>query len=449
MHPQKPIEKTGIISLSSLPSGAKIYINGKLYASHTPTILRDLKTGEYEITLTADKFMPWKKTVPVMEGQASVLEDILLIPKVWPKRIVTTRVFKKIIPVDEKALLLLPGDNTVQGIFVYRWSNPALSINLKNDNPASNEKIYPLFNAPVSPFPNELEDIFTMPESTHFLLKLRNTTDPEKIIYTWVDPLSTPASFTSSTDISALFTNPPDKIFWSNDDEDNIFTLNNNTVSRLDIKNQNLYPQIIKNIKGAGLRGRQIFVIDQSNHFNKFDYRQLKPETLTGDLDQLPKEFQDEQNYNIDILNDNMVVFLGLNGQLLWNNLPYMLIEQGCRGYLPVHQGRQIMVWTQNKIGIIDFTENRKEGIFETGPSVKWIIENGSDITQAFLVNRGSQILFKDGSKVNLTDTELMYNRDISLITTTESPIVYSDRAQKLFYLDDKNQQLNVIDILP
>ncbi|MBF0484112.1 MAG: PEGA domain-containing protein [Candidatus Omnitrophica bacterium] len=445
IRPQKPIMKTGVISLSTLPSNAKVHINGKLFNERTPTVIRNLKPGNYDITISISSYHTWHKVVPVIEEQATVLENIFLIPQVWAKRAITAFKFQKMLPIDERALLLIPQDNKTNGIYVYRWSTPALPINLNNNNMDENDKLSPLFNSSNQNLPENITDIITIEESTNLLLKLSNATVTENPAFIWVDPLSTPTEF---SDISLLFTSQPENIFWSAEDNDNIFYTNSKDISRIDVKNKGIFPQIATNTKGFGLHGRQLYVVDTGDHFNKIDYRQPKREKLTGGLETLPKEFQETEQYRITVLN-NTTLFLSQDGQLLWNGLPYKLIEKNCKGFIPLAEGKKLLVWTTSQIGIIDFAETRREGLFETGPTITWVINNGKNITQAFPVNHGSQIIFKDGDQVNLTDVDMICSREISMITSTQNRIFYSEKAGKLFYIDDKTQQLIIINILP
>src|SRR3990167_6090010 len=62
----KKIEKTGIIAISSLPTGAAIYLNEKL-VNATNTNLSDLVPGEYQVKVAKEGYLPWEKKVLVEE----------------------------------------------------------------------------------------------------------------------------------------------------------------------------------------------------------------------------------------------------------------------------------------------------------------------------------------------------------------------------------------------
>lgn len=74
------IYKTGIISLTSNPSGASIYINGKLYPDITPARVEELKPGSYSVEVKRDGFYPWQKDLSVVPNMVTRADNIILFP---------------------------------------------------------------------------------------------------------------------------------------------------------------------------------------------------------------------------------------------------------------------------------------------------------------------------------------------------------------------------------
>lgn len=74
------IYKTGIISLTSAPSGASIYINGKLYKDATPVRIEELKPGTYSVEVKREGFYPWQKDLAVIPNMVTRAENIILFP---------------------------------------------------------------------------------------------------------------------------------------------------------------------------------------------------------------------------------------------------------------------------------------------------------------------------------------------------------------------------------
>lgn len=74
------IYKTGILSLRSTPSGASIYVNGKLYKDITPARVEELRPGTYFIEVKREGFYPWQKDLAVRPNMVTRAENILLFP---------------------------------------------------------------------------------------------------------------------------------------------------------------------------------------------------------------------------------------------------------------------------------------------------------------------------------------------------------------------------------
>ncbi|MCX5666536.1 MAG: PEGA domain-containing protein [Candidatus Omnitrophica bacterium] len=74
------IYKTGILSIKSTPSGASIYINGKLYQDITPARIEELRPGTYSIEVKREGLFPWQKDLAVRSNMVTRAENILLFP---------------------------------------------------------------------------------------------------------------------------------------------------------------------------------------------------------------------------------------------------------------------------------------------------------------------------------------------------------------------------------
>ena len=74
------IYKTGIIYLSSSPSGASVYVNGKLYKDYTPTQVEELKPASYKIEVKREGFYPWEGELAVRPNMVTKADRIVLFP---------------------------------------------------------------------------------------------------------------------------------------------------------------------------------------------------------------------------------------------------------------------------------------------------------------------------------------------------------------------------------
>ena len=74
------IYKTGILSLRSTPSGASVYINGKLRTDITPARIEELRPGTYSVEIKREGLFPWQKELTVRPNMVTRAENIILFP---------------------------------------------------------------------------------------------------------------------------------------------------------------------------------------------------------------------------------------------------------------------------------------------------------------------------------------------------------------------------------
>ena len=66
--PGEVVERSGLVQISSLPTGATIYIDGEAPLLLSTNASRTMLAGEHEISLARGGFDGWKKTINVTEG---------------------------------------------------------------------------------------------------------------------------------------------------------------------------------------------------------------------------------------------------------------------------------------------------------------------------------------------------------------------------------------------
>jgi len=73
--------KTGLIFVKTHPPGAKIYLNGELFAEKTPTSMQELIPGTYSVSLELTQHYSWKAQVEVEAGKVSRIDKVILFPE--------------------------------------------------------------------------------------------------------------------------------------------------------------------------------------------------------------------------------------------------------------------------------------------------------------------------------------------------------------------------------
>lgn len=77
----KKIESTGAISIITKPTGATVWLDGKQQAATTPLSIKNLKAGNYTVTVTLPGWQTWEKKLLVYDRQVVRVNNI----KLWPE----------------------------------------------------------------------------------------------------------------------------------------------------------------------------------------------------------------------------------------------------------------------------------------------------------------------------------------------------------------------------
>ena len=81
------VVKTGVISLSSYPKGADIYIDNKLQNKQTPLVIDNLIPGEHTVKVVKDDYTTWQKTLEVVSNETTFASNIVLFLNTDTKKI--------------------------------------------------------------------------------------------------------------------------------------------------------------------------------------------------------------------------------------------------------------------------------------------------------------------------------------------------------------------------
>ena len=72
----RKISGTGILSITSIPDGAMIYVDGEEKGG-TDTNIQNLEPGKYEISLVKEGYSSWKKEVKIVKEKVTPIEALL------------------------------------------------------------------------------------------------------------------------------------------------------------------------------------------------------------------------------------------------------------------------------------------------------------------------------------------------------------------------------------
>ncbi len=424
------IIRTGLIYLSTAPPGASVYFGNKRFRRKTPAVIPHLPPGDYAVKVLLKNHKPWARTIPVEAEKATVMERILLLPEQWKIEPLSRESFDRLLPLPGSRFFLLQRGPRAADLFVYDWK----------------EESY----GPLLPRRSIFRDAailsyFSMPESPTLLLKV-NFRGSEK--YLWIDFRRKKRRI---EDLTVLFPETPHHIEWDGQAKHLIFSSQNGIVSRLDLISKSLDRFFAEAIRGYGLSHGQIYLLKKEPLFLRMDLNGENREPLLKDPALIQSLFG-EKPFRIEVLSKDLIVFLGEEGELLANRLPYRFVEGGVKGLEFQPEEERLLFWTGHEIGVLDFSEAEEdEEIFERGPRRVWVFREGKKIEQAFWVYEGSHVLFRDENEVFLLELETYEKPHVhSLLEVKKgSSVFYSEAAGKLYYLENAAARLASLELLP
>src|SRR3989338_2793534 len=116
---EKRIVGTGIITVSSEPDAASVYIDGHLTTATNATV-PSLPPKDYSVKVVKEGFIPWEKQVSVKEGLVTAIKITLFpaIPTIYP--LTFTGVDNATLSPDgSKLAYIVPGSTKKGGIWVW------------------------------------------------------------------------------------------------------------------------------------------------------------------------------------------------------------------------------------------------------------------------------------------------------------------------------------------
>ena len=425
------VVKTGLIYLSSAPTGADIYINSTKFAQPTPAVIQELLPGEYTIRLVMDGYRQWERQAPVEAEKATVLDKVILLPDKWDEEVVSKEAFSGLSPVPGSGYLLAAKGARLGDVQVCQYRQGQITPLLGEDSPYRDY--------------NVLSRIIV--EESPYVLFIAGAQEGRKVL--WAELSGAESEI---EDVTSLFQEGPQRVLWPPQNEEEILVLRGKSLDRIDISAGAVYPDYVMDVKGFGLFNNEIYYIKNDNTLDKTGYDKKGPKQVMDDPALGSSLFGGGSFYEVKVLSEDYIVFLSGDGQLLANRLPYRFVDKGVAGTEYYEAEEQVLVWTGEKIGILDFSMAETGDVeFEKGPELLWAYTKGKNIAQCFWVYKGSHILFADAAEVFLMAIEEYGEISVDKILDVKegSSVYYSDQTGKVYYLDGADGALKAIELVP
>lgn len=124
----KSVKPTGLVSATSTPSGAQVYIDGKLKTATNNAF--NIDPGWYTIRIVREGYLPWEKKLRV-QGEVAIKIEALLFPANPSLSPLTTTGISKPTrsPDGEKVAYIVPSQSGTHSLLVLELSDRPLGIN--------------------------------------------------------------------------------------------------------------------------------------------------------------------------------------------------------------------------------------------------------------------------------------------------------------------------------
>ena len=426
----EPMLETGTVYLSSTPPGASIYIDKELSPNTTPALFEKLIPKKYKIALFLEKHNVWTDTLTIKSMEAITLDKIILIPKEWKRQLISSDKFTDLFSIPKMPFFIAKRGKRLQDYLVFNYKTKEFS------------KVVDL----VSPYADlKVINIFSVDGSGVIIFQVSQDAGNK---FVWADLTENKITL---EDVTNLFPEIPQSVFWDPSDKYNIFTFQKNFVNRLDVKEKAIYPDFVEHLRGFGVSNKLLYVLKDSNIIFSMNYSKNSRTKILEDVDLGKSIFGEEGNFKIMPFFGDTIIFLGTNGELLANKLPYNFVTSGVKGIAFDKDNKRVLFHQNDRVGIIDFLrETTGSAAFEMGPKVSWVFTGGKDIRQVFWAYDASHVIFLDGNTVFLLNTSPHGSlRPIDLFEVKKgSSIFYSDVTGYLYYIDGKSKEMVSTDIL-
>lgn len=425
------LTKTGVISIATVPAGASVYLGKSRYTETTPTVLIGLFPGTYPVRIYLSGHRAWLRDVPVLGGKAVVLEKILLLPSELKPLVLESDSFNRLMPIMGTPYLLLKKGPLAGDVYMYNWKK---------------QKIHPLFS-PSDPLGRaKMRDYFVARESEFLIVHIEKEEGARYFLRTNLK--ETPPVWNV---LDGLSPERPVEITWDAAAESRLFYEPNGYLKRFDISS-GLTTSVTDGINGYGLFDKKVYVVKNHDVF-RTDENGKSMESLLGDTSLGRELFEEESSLRIEALDDGILLFLKQNGELISNRFPYRLVEKGIVGLEPLNGEPAVLIWRDDAIGMLDFSErmaDRQES-FQKAVKLTWLFSGGQKIRQVFWVHDGSHVLFLDWDKLFLMDAYPYGTPEIRFLLSVreESLVFYSESSGTVFYLDAGTGNVCSLELVP
>lgn len=419
---QQTLLPTGLVSLSTEPYQAQVWVNGTLEKDKTPLILRGLRPGAYDLRVSLPGYHPWERRFEIKPDKALRFENILLFPLQFrPQILGNFPVAKMWSDPGGKRLIVLEGKK-VSGLRMFE---------------PEKKEFRPIFSAGLNP-EAWVEELLPHPSGDRGVVILREKEGLRPFLARFLDPVQV-------NPLTELVQEPFTELEWGAPHKSSLFYLKGETLRHLDLEQGVLYLDLPKRVRGFALYGRRLFVLDGRRRFLEITEKGKVRNILLEDPAKVHLIFGPDagERYSIIFLpkislfssfDNAFALFLSDRGRLFSNKLPYFL-DEGVDELSIANSHSRAIYRKGTELWTIDFEREREEKtFFENGPTPRRIYQGKGLATRFFWFSNDRYVLFLEGSRVKVLDFERGGEAIELLEISSRVPLVILDRRRGFLY---------------
>jgi hypothetical protein len=397
------------------------------YKYKTPASIPELLPGRYQISLRIKGYRTWNHEVSVEEGKAVNFDDIILLPeRLKPDLLVPGADFQSLSLLRDTDTLILKRSLRLKDLFFFDREKEESESLLKD-------------NVSYGDFP--VSDIYSANGSRRIIIGGGSLWSRKFYL---IDPENKTQNI---SDISGFFDGKPAMLIWGASYQTDCFAVYDDYINRLNLSDMSLYPKYLENVKGFGLSGKWLYILDTKDRISRTTAEKQEFTTLFEDKYLGKNLFNKSRFYRIQFIKKDIFLFWGNNGDLVTTVPPYVMSSEGVTGTAFHDRSRRLMFWTGNNVWIADFNEDNEDDVLFSGRiRLRAVYENGKDILQCFWAYNGTHIILRDEDRIFLFELMPDGKHHIEYITDVKnnSDIFYSDETGCLYYLDKKGSMMKL-----
>lgn len=428
---QQSLIPTGLISLSTAPENASVQVNGKEIKDKTPLVLRNLKPGQYEISLSLSGYHPWHRRVQVKPDRAFRFESILLFPLELSLETLTDFRIRKIWHVaGGRYLVIIPADAST-ALYLFDLE----------------EKEFRLFNLPEGYTNAEVTKIAFHPDGDKALIFLTKGALSESFFAEFPEPVQL-KPLDRFFDKSGI-----ENLSWSKIRRAALFHLKGEVLQRTDIEKDRTTVIFNQPVRGFSVHRGNLYVLDPKGRFLELSEKGKVRDILLDDpkkaklifgpgkidfhsiffIENIPLFFVPENSF---------AFFLSKNGKLLSNKLPFLLDENVEEVALAKSHPR-VAYRKGKELWVVDFEKEKEKTFFESGPTPRRIYAGLLPISSPIWAYEDRYLLFLEGNHLKIQNFEDEENiTNLLSISSTASQFVLDSKRGYLYFVDPVENRL-------